>query len=309
MNVCSQDKPIVSIIVPVYNCEKYISSCLETLLAQSFQSIEIILVDDGSTDKTGAICDSFEKCHPSIRVFHQSNEGQAVARNRGVSASKGEWICFVDGDDMIHPRMIEMLYEMVLKHHVKVSMCEFVEFVDTPNGFDDRKAETQCMDIEEKGLLQLDKNSWCIVAKLIHRSIIEDYPFTEGKIYEDNAVVLEWLYEAGNVAIVGEPWYYYRVNPEGTTKKAFSVKQLDLLWAIEKRMEFCENRNYKRLHSKNLEMYLFCTRNICKLLRETGNKQLAKSTRKQSICFAMHQLPNTKNKLGVILRIIKCCFQ
>ncbi len=112
----------ISIIIPVYNAEKYLSRCIDSIFMQTFTDFELILVDDGSPDRCGLICDEYMRRDSRVRVLHQSNQGQAAARNNGVNVANGEWITFVDADDMVHPQMLEMLYRSVNEHSTLVSI-------------------------------------------------------------------------------------------------------------------------------------------------------------------------------------------
>ena len=106
---------MISVIVPVYNVGSFLEDCVDSIINQTYTQIEIILVNDGSTDESGAICDKYLSIDKRIQVLHQENQGLSVARNNGVSVSCGEYIVFVDSDDMIHPQMIELLYESMKK--------------------------------------------------------------------------------------------------------------------------------------------------------------------------------------------------
>ena len=113
----------VSVIVPVYNVEQYLEECIDSIINQSYTNIEIILVDDGSTDNSGAICDNYQNIDDRIKVIHQKNMGLSGARNSGVRVCSGDWITLVDGDDIIHPKMIEILYGSIKNTDAKIAFC------------------------------------------------------------------------------------------------------------------------------------------------------------------------------------------
>ena len=129
--------PQVSIIVPVYKAEKYLHSCIDSILNQTFQDFEILLVDDGSPDRSGAICEEYGAKDSRITVIHQENQGQAAARNHAMKLARGEWICFVDSDDLIHPQMLELLYKAVQESGAGISMCQMLESPELPGNFCD----------------------------------------------------------------------------------------------------------------------------------------------------------------------------
>ena len=254
--------PKISVIVPVYNSEKYLRRCIESILNQTFDDIEVILIDDGSTDDSRKICDEYAAKNTKILVYHQENSGQAAARNFGFKNARAEWICFVDSDDMIHPQMLEMLYEAVIEEKCKIAMCGVCESIEVPEDFLNYKvennSETEIMD--EDGLLHLRENGehrfWTVWAKLVHREIIAVKPFTNGRIYEDNAIVPQWLDLSKNVTNIKDRLYFYQINCEGTTKKGFNRKQLDYLWALECLIAFFEKNKFNELLEVTLQQYI-----------------------------------------------------
>ena len=129
----------ISVIVPVYNADLYIKDCIESILRQSFRDFELILVDDGSLDRSGEICDAYEKKDSRIRVIHQTNQGQAAARNHAIKIAKGEWVCFVDSDDLIHPNMLKSLLHAAIETGSNISACDRLEAATCPDVFMDSK--------------------------------------------------------------------------------------------------------------------------------------------------------------------------
>lgn len=251
--------PIVSIIVPVYNTEQYIYECIDSILAQSFSDFELVLVDDGSTDQCPMICDFYASKDSRIKTIHQKNQGQGAARNTGVKQSKGEWICFVDSDDIIHPQMIEQLYMATIDSKALISWCDLAEGEKVEETFilSCKKSYQMFIMDEDTWICLHDANRypcWISCARLIHRDIICKYPFCEGKVYEDNAIVCYWFWEAGIVTYIPQKLYFYRINPEGTTKSRFSIKKLDYLWALEEIIQFCRIAELPRLRER------FCSR-------------------------------------------------
>ena len=247
--------PEISVIVPVYNCQQYIMACVDSILNQTFSDFEIILVDDGSPDNSGKLCDELAEKYPDkIIVLHQENRGQGAARNNGVKIARGEWLHFVDSDDIIHPQMLETLYVAAKENNVKLSLCSVVNDNKIPDDFYFEATQNfEIFEMNEENLLFISKNSkyyyWIACGKLIHKSVFKKHPFTEGKFYEDNAVVCKWLYEAKTVAITDAALYFYYINTESTTQKNFNEKQLDVLWAFREQIEFFESLGYKKMLS------------------------------------------------------------
>ena len=121
--IAGYSSPLISIIVPVYNVENFLTRCFESIRTQTYENVEILLIDDGSTDKSGVICDSLAQNDPRVSVIHQNNMGLSEARNTGLNIAKGEFISFIDSDDFIDPTMLETLLELLLQTDTGISMC------------------------------------------------------------------------------------------------------------------------------------------------------------------------------------------
>lgn len=117
--------PLISVIIPIYNVEKYVKRCLDSVLNQTYCHLEVILVDDGSTDSSGKICDEYKKMDTRIRVIHKSNEGVSSARNLGIEVANGEYIAFIDSDDAMEKDCIEYLYRLIQENHCSLSICSY----------------------------------------------------------------------------------------------------------------------------------------------------------------------------------------
>lgn len=252
--------PLISVIVPVYNVKNYINRCIDSILNQSFSDFELLLVDDGSTDGSENICEEYALKDSRIKVIHQKNTGQAAARNNGVKEAKGEWISFIDSDDSVNSQLLNALYDAAIRNNVRLSSCTAFEGDCEPSDFyDDKKFQAVVSETDEQSIFNLCANEkyhyWVVWGKLIHKSILLKHPFTEGRIFEDNAVVCKWLYEAKKIAIIDSPLYFYFINNNGTTKKAFNEKQLDVLWAFEEQIKFYNTLNYKKMTAHILARY------------------------------------------------------
>ena len=148
--------PLISVIVPVYKAEAYLEACIDSILSQTFPDYEILLVDDGSPDNSGRICEDYAAKYDCISVIHQENQGQAAARNHALPLAKGQWICFVDSDDVIHPQYLQILYDAVIRFQVPISMCRYVEAAAMPEDFlAPCRPEFAVLSMEEAPLTQL----------------------------------------------------------------------------------------------------------------------------------------------------------
>lgn len=273
--------PEISIIVPVYNVEKYLSECIESILSQTYEDFELILVNDGSLDNSGEICNQYSQKDARVVVIHQLNQGQAAARNRGIKAARGTWIHFVDGDDMIHPEMLQHLIDGVKKYGAKISMCGAEEAEYPSLDFKKKKLkEFEAHDVNEAYIKYIYCNTkyryWIVWGKLIYVDIVRKIPFTEGKVYEDNAIVCRWLYEAKTVVNTESDLYFYRVNLLGTTKSNFSIKKIDYLWALEEQLFFYNSLNYQVMQNEIYKLYMRNATHIYnKVLDELKNRKAA----------------------------------
>lgn len=250
----------ISVIVPVFNAEGYLAACLDSILAQTFSDFEVILADDGSTDRSGELCEAYAARDSRIRVFHQENAGQAAARNRAMEIAAGDWFCFVDSDDLIHPQMLKCLALAAKNSGAPIAMCRMQESPELPKDFlAPRQGDFQVYPMDERTLLSLhDRDAypgWVACAKLIRRELCQHYPFCPGRVYEDNEAVCRWLIEGKKLAYLPEKMYYYRTNAMSTTQKAFSVKRLDYLWALESIILFYDELGYTTLAERFCDRY------------------------------------------------------
>ena len=264
--------PEISVIVPVYRAEAYLADCVGSLLSQSFSDYEVILVDDGSPDNCGRLCDGYAAEYGHISVIHQENRGQSAARNHAMAQAKGNWICFVDSDDRIHPRMLELLYRAAREQDASIAMCEMLEAVTLPEDFNrDREVVFETLTMDEETLVRLhdaeEYPGWVACAKLIRRELIEAYPFREGRVYEDNEAVCRWICQAKRLARTKEALYFYRGNPDSTTKSSFSIKRLDYLWALESIIGHYSSLGYLQLRQRFLERYINAAVSCCNGVR------------------------------------------
>ena len=264
--------PEISVIVPVYKAEAYLADCMDSLLSQTFSDFEVILVDDGSPDNCGILCDGYAAEYDHISVIHQKNGGQSSARNHAMTRAKGNWICFVDSDDRIHPQMLELLYRAVLEQNAAIAMCNMLEAVELPEDFErERNVVFETLTMDEDTLVRLhdaeEYPGWVACAKLIRRELIEHYPFREGRVYEDNEAVCRWICEAKRLARTKEELYFYRGNPDSTTKSNFSMKRLDYLWALESIIGHYTALGYRDLQKRFLARYVDAAVSCCNGVR------------------------------------------
>lgn len=287
--------PTISVIVPVYRAEAFLAECIESILSQTFSDFELILVNDGSPDNSGAICREYAQKDRRIRCLEQENQGQAAARNYGLSVATGAWICFVDSDDVIHPQMLETLWQGAMEFGAPISMCRYVEGQKMPEGFlRTRTPVFQPLSMAEEGLVALydreEYPGWVACTKLVRREIVENYPFTPGRVFEDNEAVCRWIHQAKVLASTEEELYYYRTNGDSTTKSGFSLKKLDYLWALESITSFWGSCGYETMKQRFGQRYIEAAVQSCYGAQYDLNRpDVAVQTEKRAKVFLKEQ--------------------
>lgn len=214
----------INIIVPVYNTEKYIECCLNSLINQTYRNIRIILVDDGSSDKSKDICDEYALKDNRIFVIHQPNFGQAAARNKGIDKCRaGEYILLVDSDDWIDLDMCEKLYGAMKKYDADIACAKgCFEYPNHTVKLMEKIIEKELKDKREFCLNFLNRsNSFCFgtVGKLYKSSIFDTIRYPEGVYYEDIYIGMDCLLEANKIVVGVDSFYHYRQNPNSTIRK------------------------------------------------------------------------------------------
>ena len=217
-------KAMISIIVPVYKVMPYLRRCVDSILSQTYHNVEVLLIDDGSPDGCGEICDKYSKKDERVRVFHTENRGLSAARNLGLQEAKGEYIGFVDSDDWIEPWMFEVLLKILEETNADVSVCDFVQEPDSfEKEFRPLEAAYQGTDIL-KALLEkrINYNVW---NKLFRRELFDEIRFPEGKNYEDIALMHRIMFVAKRVVVIPMTGYHYRVRSDSITRN-YTAKNL-----------------------------------------------------------------------------------
>ena len=229
----TKEKPLISIIVPIYNVEAYLKRCIDSILNQTYSNIEVILVDDGSTDRGGVICDLYCLQNANVKVIHQKNQGLSAARNTGIEASTGEWICFVDSDDYIEENMLEILHRTSVEDLSDMVICGFVRCDDEDHIIKVKSFERQCINsfqALERGMAEsLFSVAW---NKLVRRRCLGEIRFPKGKIYEDEFTTYRIIDRCETISLVDREFYHYTVRSSSITQNSYSVKNLDAIEAF-----------------------------------------------------------------------------
>ena len=323
----------LSIIVPVYNANKYINKCVHSILSQTFKDFELILVDDGSTDNSYELCKELEKKDNRIKVYHKENGGQGSARNFGIEHSSGEYIAFVDNDDIIHPQMYEILYNNACKYNADIVYSNYrstynneeVKFVL----FDDAKNVNGVIKTKDeifneyygamKGLIKMVV-PW---SKIVKRELYKNIKFPNLKLGEDLYVSSCLFLESKKVVFVNKELYYFNHNLSSTSRHSFDERYFDDIKALRmnykeyvekgynKYASLCALKIHKRLlnfqfRAKNeSENYKQLSKTINKLYRENREilyKDNGIKIRDKFVIFTIHHIPRI---YGVACRMVK----
>lgn len=221
---------LVSVIIPVYNVESYLTECVESVINQTHKLLEIILVDDGSTDNSGNLCDKYLETDERIKVIHKPNGGLSSARNVGIQNATGEFISFIDSDDWIENTMIERLLTSCLESDSLLSVCgSYVAFSKENIRVRICPSKTECLSLADfwEKVLSTEEIDFISCDKLYHRSLWEKYKFPEGKIYEDIRVLYKVIEQSDMISTVARPLYYYRMRNKSITA-VFNPQALEL---------------------------------------------------------------------------------
>ncbi len=310
--------PKVSIIIPVYNVEKYLNRCIKSILKQTFRDFELILVDDGSPDKCPQLCDDWCKKDKRIWVIHKENGGQSSARNVGLEAARGEYIGFVDSDDWIEKDMLQLLYDSILKCRADISMCDYV--ID--KGMKKKKqylcqTGVKCKMLDKKGMLEYffrihgEKSNYSVCGKLLKCEVLKEFQFIEGRMNEDVDACYHFFKNANRCIIINAKRYHYFQNRNGITLRKFTDKDFDLLYIwnlIIKyvRKDFPEYSYYAEINRKRSYFTL-----LTKMERDyfKGNKELKCICKKWQGITRRHMLELFRWKMPItrkILLLIEC---
>lgn len=250
---------LVSVIVPVYKVEQYLARCVNSIRRQTFEDLEIILVDDGSPDDCGSICDKFSLEDSRIKVIHKENGGLSDARNAGIDVATGDYVVFVDSDDWLDLDMIDLLYRVLKKCHADICECSY------RNVYKERiDEETKCCgEIIEGNRItalegMLDWRWFKPVAwnKIYKRTVLGDVRYPKGKLHEDEFTTYKYFYNAEKVVYVDVSKYNYdRTREDSITGKAFCEDNLDACWAFRERVDFFYQHNISELYEKMNNIY------------------------------------------------------
>lgn len=298
---------LISVIVPVYNVEQYLSICIDSIINQSYRNIEIIIIDDGSTDRCSLICDEYSKVDDRITVIHQKNQGLSAARNSGINIAKGRYIVFVDSDDYIDENAIDIMYTNMISNNADLVICNYRavyendEFCYTndisSNIWTKYDFWGNCYNVE--------LTAFCVVAwnKLYKAEIFKTLRYPVGKCHEDEFVIDKIINNCENICILSKQLYFYRIRKNSITSNEYSIKNLDRAEAYLLRAKsFFENSEIElvqRTLSRSFSCVVFGFKNLDLSIKE--NKERCNELRRECIKLFLYSLK--KNNLSFLFKV------
>lgn len=264
---------LVSVIIPVYKVEKYLRTCIDSVINQTYITWEMILVDDGSPDNCPAICDEYAQIDDRIKVIHKENGGQAQARNRALDVCKGEYVSFLDSDDFLHRKYLSYMVGLAQREGADIVQCgftrgELTEFPEIEKSLSEGFYDNHTIFLSGKANI-------IVWGKLYKREIVVSNRIREGKYYEDDFTTWKWYYHAKKIAVSNKILYYYTVNPTSTMAQHQKKPSFDFLEAYDERISFFMGTKEKDLED--------CSRlQLCKaLVLLYSNKMISRDERNQ----------------------------
>ena len=299
-------EPHVSIVVPVYNGEQYLHRCIKSALAQNYNSFEVLVIDDGSTDGTASILEFYAK-NFKVRTFYQQHSGVAIARNTGVQMAYGELIAFLDSDDWITPDYIDSLVRLVMLHNSDVSICGMKKvFSDDCSSSHKGKWEPLSFSsvnaLEE--MLYQNRFDTGLVGKLIPKSLLLQHPCPKGRLYEDFFVMYRILLKCDNVSYCGKNNYFYFQHKRSVMHQPYTEESFDQWIAAEEVTSFIRKEKPEILPAAISKQFSVASAMLAKShilgLNEEERKTFWKFICKNRWCILLNSKTRTKNRVAAL---------
>ena len=271
---------LISVIVPVYKVEPYLRRCVDSILKQTFTDFELILVDDGSPDKCGEICDEYASKDNRIHVIHQDNNGLSAARNAGIDwtfeNSDSEWISFVDSDDWVACNYLQALFQGVIESRLSVSACAFIK---TKKKIEDEQKELQFDVLNTETYYVTNRTNFIIAwGKLYKKECFRKIRYPVGKIHEDEFVTYLILFQFSQISVINSPLYYYQINDNGIMHSSSNHGIANALEALDEQLLFFKKNGLKNAYYTSIVHYI---NTLSALLRDDQNNEYAIKTIKK----------------------------
>ncbi|MBO6126775.1 MAG: glycosyltransferase [Clostridia bacterium] len=307
--------PKVSVIIPVFNVENYLERCLKSVTCQTFKDIEIIIINDGSTDKSFDICKKFAESDKRIILISQKNSGVSAARNAGINISTGKYLSFVDSDDFIAPDMIEFLINNLEKNNADIATCGMYDcYIQNNNKIKKicNKNKNKFGIIDSRGALQEifinGKVSLFIYDKLYKRELFDNLRFSENMIYEDAEIMPKIITRANKIFYSFLPKYYYLRHENSLTSSKFREKDLDIIKVSKENLEFIKNNYNFALKQAEFRFFWSHLALIDKMIWSDANfqefKNILKFVKKNKFSIISNKYFTLKRKMLFVLLLV-----
>lgn len=304
---------LITIVVPVYNIEKYISRCIKSIINQTYKNLEIILVDDGSKDNSGKICDEYQNKDNRIKVIHKINGGLSDARNVGIEHARGELIAFVDGDDYVEKEHIEYLYNMLMKSNADISVCQFnIMYEGSEKKSKKTKKDKQIVvnNVEALETMLYNKkfcNSAC--TKLYKKNLFNDIQFPKGKLYEDLGTTYKLIAKSKKLVYGNLQTYNYLINrKDSIINRKFDEKRMEAIKFADEILKFVNGKYPNIKNAAIARLYMECIFTIVQIDEEEKYRNNIKEIYKYLNMYRINILLNSKIQLKFKLFAIYSIF-
>lgn len=278
--------PLISVIVPIYNVEKYLARCVDSIVNQTYKNLEIILVDDGSPDRCPQMCDDYAEKDSRIKVVHKKNGGLSDARNAGIAVATGEYISFIDSDDYVSDDFFECLLDVINKENSDIAECSVVKFYED-NRFDefsdDLSVKTYDTQDAMSALIAENPFHQHVWNKLYKTELVKDIPYAVGKLNEDEFWTYQVFGRANKVARLNKTMYYYFQRNSSIMGVGYNIRRLDALEGKANRQKYIEN-NFPDLSTQaKIDLYgscMFAYQSVLKFMSGADKKKALELIRK-----------------------------
>lgn len=308
-----KQEDLISIIVPIYNVEKYLNACIDSIINQTYKKIEIILVNDGSTDNSNKICLEYCKKDNRVKLINKKNGGLSSARNTGIDNATGQYICFVDSDDVIDINYINYLYNGIFSTKSDISCCKYKRFVDgTEIELNGSNQISNLNVIKNRDYIintfyQINQELYSVSAcnKLYNINIFEKIKFPEGKLFEDLAIVDDLISKVNKIAVIDNELYYYRITKNSITTSNFNSKKFVVLEHCKRYLE--KYKDDKEMYNATLnllfsrEYEILANMKIAKYIDKNNEKKIWNDIKKNRISILKNKKTRKIAKISVIL--------
>lgn len=299
-DVSALTNPLVSVIIPVYNVEKYLRDCVDSVLSQTYKNIEIILVDDGSPDNCPSICDEYATKDSRVRVIHKENGGLSDARNVGIDIANGEWLCFVDSDDVVNVEYVNVLLSAAIQNDCDIAICGYKRFsadeeINIKNSFSNTKTRIISPVEAFKNQYISDVTRYVVAWNKIYKKKLFsiDIRYPKGRLHEDDFTTYKLFFRANKIADLSAVLNFYRTRNESITAKYSTKRILDYITAHTESLVIIKGLNDKCFLAESLYV-LFIS-----YLKLYGNVDFDENKFKE----IYHELVHVKNFLSLKRRV------